>query len=125
MTSQLNFQKFDDAWLNNLLLDSNDAYDAETGVDKGKKESVVNMTGRYQNMTLFSLYWYVYAFTCSINLLNDMVTLCSQKGVLISAYICLVFGIMGLLWGAWQAHNMLIFALLAGAIGCGYIYQVC
>lgn len=26
---------------------SNDAYDAETGVDKDKKESVVNMTGRY------------------------------------------------------------------------------
>lgn len=25
---------------------SNDAYDAETGVDKDKKESVVNMTGR-------------------------------------------------------------------------------
>lgn len=29
-----------------MLLVSNDAYDAETGADKGKRESVVNMTGR-------------------------------------------------------------------------------
>lgn len=76
------------AWLNL----SNDAYDAETGVDKEKKESVVNMTG-------------------------------SREGVLASAYGCLLFGIMGLLRGGWQAQNMQIVALLAGAIACGYVYQ--
>lgn len=76
------------AWLNL----SNDAYDAETGVDKGKRESVVNMTG-------------------------------SREGVLISAYTCLLFGILGFIWGAWQAQNMPVVALLAGAITCGYIYQ--
>jgi hypothetical protein len=31
-----------------FVLCSNDVYDAETGVDKDKRESVVNMTGRYR-----------------------------------------------------------------------------
>ena len=107
-----------------ILLASNDAYDAETGVDKEKKESVVNMTGRYQN-SRYILYIHMH-FLSTYDMINmiDMINLCSREGVLISAYACLVFGLLGLLWGAWQAQNMQIFVLLAGAICCGYIYQV-
>ncbi|KAH7416519.1 hypothetical protein KP509_14G095300 [Ceratopteris richardii] len=76
------------AWLNL----SNDAYDAETGVDRGKQESVVNIVG-------------------------------SKQGVLVSAYACLILGVCGLLWVAWQTQNIQMFVLQAAAIACGYVYQ--
>lgn len=51
------------AWLNL----SNDAYDAETGVDKGKKESVVNMTGSREGVL-------VAAYTCLVLGIIGLVT---------------------------------------------------
>ncbi|KAA8545625.1 hypothetical protein F0562_020409 [Nyssa sinensis] len=75
-------------WLNL----SNDVYDFDTGADKNKKESVVNIVG-------------------------------SRTGTLITAYLLLAFGFMGLTWASIEAGNMRSILLLACAIICGYIYQ--
>ncbi|XP_057816383.1 2-carboxy-1,4-naphthoquinone phytyltransferase, chloroplastic isoform X2 [Cryptomeria japonica] len=46
-----------------------------------------------------------------------------RSGVLYMAYICLVIGCGGLLWGSMQAGDGRVFSLLASAILCGYVYQ--
>ncbi|XP_010267194.1 PREDICTED: 2-carboxy-1,4-naphthoquinone phytyltransferase, chloroplastic isoform X2 [Nelumbo nucifera] len=75
-------------WLNL----SNDVYDFDTGADKNKKESVVNMVD-------------------------------SRTGTLVSAYMLLVIGFMGLTWASVEAGNIRSILLLICAITCGYIYQ--
>ncbi|KAM7250423.1 hypothetical protein ACFE04_022306 [Oxalis oulophora] len=75
-------------WLNL----SNDVYDFDTGADKNKKESVVNLAG-------------------------------SRSGTLITAYLLLLLGFIGLLWTSLNAGNIRSILLLASAILCGYVYQ--
>lgn len=42
---------------------SNDVYDFDTGVDKNKKESVVNMVGRLVSLKLvFGILYFVFAY---------------------------------------------------------------
>ncbi|KAH9298281.1 hypothetical protein KI387_029963, partial [Taxus chinensis] len=75
-------------WLNL----SNDVYDFDTGADKDKRESAVNICG-------------------------------SRSRVFYMAYICLVIGCGGILWGGIQAGDVRVVSLLVSAILCGYFYQ--
>ncbi|KAK9917091.1 hypothetical protein WJX75_000805 [Coccomyxa subellipsoidea] len=77
------------AWLNL----SNDAYDADTGVDEAKEESVVNLTGG------------------------------NRGGVLALANGCLLAGGWLLHAGSKAAGDVHVGAALALAIGMGYLYQ--
>ncbi|EIE20367.1 hypothetical protein COCSUDRAFT_57519 [Coccomyxa subellipsoidea C-169] len=77
------------AWLNL----SNDAYDADTGVDQAKEESVVNLTGG------------------------------NKKGVLALANACLLAGAWLLHTGTKAAGDVHVGMALALAIGMGYMYQ--
>ncbi|BDA50723.1 probable UbiA prenyltransferase domain-containing protein 1 [Coccomyxa sp. Obi] len=77
------------AWLNL----SNDAYDAQTGVDENKEESVVNLTGG------------------------------NRSGVLALANACLLAGAWLLHAGTKAAGDVHVGAALALAIGMGYMYQ--
>ncbi|KAH9658079.1 2-carboxy-1,4-naphthoquinone phytyltransferase [Citrus sinensis] len=75
-------------WLNL----SNDVYDFDTGADKNKTESVVNLVG-------------------------------SRTGTLVTAYLLLVLGFIGLTWASVEAGNLRAIMLLTCAVICGYIYQ--
>ncbi|XP_047319422.1 2-carboxy-1,4-naphthoquinone phytyltransferase, chloroplastic [Impatiens glandulifera] len=77
-------------WLNL----SNDVYDFDTGADKNKKESVVNIIGSG-----------------------------SRTGTLIAAFMLLALGFGGLVWASIDASNIRALLLLASAVICGCIYQ--
>ncbi|XP_020104014.1 2-carboxy-1,4-naphthoquinone phytyltransferase, chloroplastic isoform X3 [Ananas comosus] len=76
-------------WLNL----SNDVYDFDTGADRDKKESVVNIIGRSRTVTQ------------------------------IAAYICLALGFMGIVWAFAEARDTRFLLLITYAIICGYVYQ--
>ncbi|KAH0453184.1 hypothetical protein IEQ34_017508 [Dendrobium chrysotoxum] len=81
------------AWLNL----SNDVYDYDTGVDRNKKESVINIIGRHD--------------------------LGFQTATHFAAITFLVFGFMGLIWACAEAGDIRFILLATSAILCGYIYQ--
>ncbi|KAH9658082.1 2-carboxy-1,4-naphthoquinone phytyltransferase [Citrus sinensis] len=74
------------------IVGSNDVYDFDTGADKNKTESVVNLVG-------------------------------SRTGTLVTAYLLLVLGFIGLTWASVEAGNLRAIMLLTCAVICGYIYQ--
>lgn len=49
----------------------------------------------------------------------------SRTGTLVAAYLLLALGFLGLAWVSFEAGNVRAILLLACAIMCGYIYQVC
>ncbi|KAK1262703.1 hypothetical protein QJS04_geneDACA018419 [Acorus gramineus] len=79
-------------WLNL----SNDVFDFDTGVDKEKRESVVNLC----------------VLTSSRSLTH------------IAAMASLTFGFFGLIWVSMEVGDIRSVLLLSCAIICGYIYQV-
>ncbi|RXH87889.1 hypothetical protein DVH24_037534 [Malus domestica] len=100
-------------WLNL----SNDVYDFDTGADINKKESVVNLC--------------VCAFLQSCVVVMSSINfrfcfamcLASRTGTLVSAYLLLALGFLGLAWVSVKAGSMRAILLLGCAVTCGYIYQ--
>ena len=108
---------------------SNDVYDFDTGADKNKKESVVNLVGRYffSHLPFIAYVSFSSGDFCKVITelyLSLVLNLGSRTGTFIAAYLCLAFGLMGLTWTAVKAGNIRSILFLACAIICGYIYQV-
>lgn len=106
---------------------SNDVYDFDTGVDKDKKESVVNLVGRWVYLKLvfvFCLFFFWFDKKNNLACLFLMLNLESRTGTFVAAYLCLALGSVGLTWTAVNAGSTRSILLLTCAIICGYIYQV-
>ncbi|KAI3992944.1 hypothetical protein MKX01_009687 [Papaver californicum] len=106
-------------WLNL----SNDVYDFDTGADKNKKESVVNIVGKYIQFhsSLHIPYSHWVINDLSIN--SQFIRLRSRTGTLIAAYTLLALGFMGLTWVYVEAGDIRSIYLLTCSIMLGYIYQ--
>ncbi|CAA2971830.1 2-carboxy-1,4-naphthoquinone phytyltransferase, chloroplastic [Olea europaea subsp. europaea] len=82
---------------------SNDVYDFDIGADENKKESVVNLFGRF---------------------LRSNIARCNRTGTHVVAWFALVLGYVGLnLVSILEAKSLRSMPLFFSAVFCGYIYQ--
>ncbi|KAL0335097.1 UNVERIFIED_CONTAM: 2-carboxy-1,4-naphthoquinone phytyltransferase, chloroplastic [Sesamum radiatum] len=112
------------AWLNL----SNDVYDFDTGADKNKKESVVNLVGDIISLPtdlspLPSETFCILEYTNNNWWMVYCIALLSRTGTHIFAWLLLALGLAGLTWASLEAGSLRPISLLAYAVICGYIYQ--